>query len=63
VGYVLWQSIWLVVFLLFWGCLWVLGKRLVVRLPKCFGYFLKRLLGIGDGTVNVWGLLIDTQGI
>jgi hypothetical protein len=35
----------------------------VVRLPKCFGYFLKRLLGIGDGTVNVWGLLIDTQGI
>jgi hypothetical protein len=44
VGYVLWRSIWLVVFLLFWGCLGVFGKRLVVRLLECWGYFWKRLL-------------------
>jgi hypothetical protein len=59
VGYVLWRSIWLVVFLLFWGCLWVLGKRLAMRLLRCWEYFWKRLLKIGDGLLNVWWLMVD----
>jgi hypothetical protein len=52
VGYVLWRSIWLVGFLLFWGCLWVLDKRLAMRLSKCWEYFWKRFLGIGDGLLT-----------
>lgn len=57
-GYVLWRSIWLVDFLLFWGCLGVFGKRLVVRLPKWVEFFWKRLPKIRDGSVNVWGWMI-----
>jgi hypothetical protein len=33
----------------------VYGKRLVVRLLRCWEYFWKRLLKIGDGLLNVWG--------